>query len=78
MCLTVSGKECLVSTPVAEFSESICSILKLICGSDDGVLTLFITENDTCYKSNVYKKGIMQILYQFKIEFITYLKVKGK
>ena len=32
--------------PVTEFSVSICSTLKFICSSDDGVPRLLITEND--------------------------------
>ena len=69
-----------VITPVAGFSVSICSTPKFICSSYDGVPRLLITENDTSYKSNIYKNRMMRTSYQFKIEFITniYLKVKGK
>ena len=41
--------------PEADFSVSICSTLKFICSSDDGVSRLLITENDTSYKSNTSK-----------------------
>ena len=56
--------------PVAEFSVSVCITLKFICTPNDGVPTLLITENDTSYKSNIYKNKIMWILYPFKVEFM--------
>ena len=67
-----------MTSPVAEFSVSICSTPKFFSSSDDGVPALFIAENDTSYKNNVPKNGMMWILYQFKIEIIIYLNVKGK
>ena len=49
-------------SPVAEFSVSISNTPKFICSLDDGAPRLLITENDA----------------SFKIESITYFKVKGK
>ena len=46
----------IVANKVAEFSVSICSTPKFICTPDDGVPWLLIIENDTSYKSNIYKK----------------------
>ena len=39
----------LLKSPVAEFSEYICSTPKFICSSDDGVPWLLNIENDTSY-----------------------------
>ena len=62
------------------FCVSLCSTPNFICSLDAGVPRLLITENDTSYKSNIYKNRMMRTSYQFKIEFITniYLKIKGK
>ena len=59
-----------ISNPVAEFSVSICSTPKFACGLDDDVPRLLITENDTSYRSNIYKNRMMWILHQFKNKFI--------
>ena len=45
----------LLSTPVAEFSVSVCSTPKFICSSDEGVPRLLNTENDASCKSNIYR-----------------------
>ena len=50
--IRLSPRQCLFSTPVTEFSVSICSTPKFICSSDDGEPRLLITENDTSYKTN--------------------------
>ena len=64
---------------IAELSVPICSTPKFICSLDDGVPRILITENDTSYKSNIYKNRVMRTSYQFTIKFITntYLKMKG-
>ena len=49
-------RESYVSTPIAEFSVSICSTPKFICSSADGILRLLITGNGISYESNLYKK----------------------
>ena len=49
----------LKTSPVAEFSLSICNTQKFICSSDDDLPRLLISENDTFYKSNDYKNRMM-------------------
>ena len=46
----------IMKPPLAEFIVSICSTPKFICSLDDGVPRLLITESDSSYKSNIYKK----------------------
>ena len=45
--------------PVAEFSVSICGTPEFICSSDDDIPRLLIAENDTSYKSNIYKNRMV-------------------
>ena len=42
----------------AEYS-SILATVSIICSLDDGVRRLLITENDTSYKSNIYRIRMM-------------------